>query len=249
MSEGSGLSATDEAGNPALASAAGVGDRESVKILLHAGAAENDIMMKTQALAAAARSGDPELVRLMLQYGGDAKGWMHKGEDSKTVLMAAASSGVPEVVALILAEGPDINARDEGGHTAFWYISEASTYFDEKRHANRAEVVHLLATAGGNIDLQDKNGNAPLHTAYDADVARALIQDGANVDIRNNDGDTPLMTNSSVEAARLPVAAGANVRARNNEQKTALDLARELEPGGEWAKFLEALDSVENSNP
>jgi hypothetical protein len=39
------------------------------------------------------------------------------------------------------------------------------------------------------------------------------------------------------------VAAGADFHAKNRAGKTALDLAQELEPNGEWARFLKSLDS------
>jgi len=155
--------------------------------------------------------------------------------------MWAATSGVPEIVETILAAHPDVNARDEKGHTAVWYISEASTYWDEKHHADRARVAHLLAKAGADLNSQDEEGNVALHTAYGADVARALIEDGANVNIKNANGETPVMRNFSAEVAKLLVAAGADIHARNNDGKTALDLARDLEPDGERVRFLESV--------
>jgi ankyrin repeat protein len=247
--EGVGLSGANENGNSALAAAALAGDRATVKMLIKAGAGKGDAEMKTKALATAARTGDMELVRLLLEYGGDPKGAGQERDGSTTVLMSAVSSGVPEVVETILAAHPDVNARDEKGHTALWYLSEASTYWDEKRHANRARVVHLLARAGADLDAQDDEGNSALHSAYDAEVAHALIQDGANVNIRNADGETPLMCNFSADVAKLLVAAGADTHARNREGKTALDLAQELEPDVERVRFLRSLDHVQATRP
>jgi len=120
---------------------------------------------------------------------------------------------------------------------------------DRKRHADRRQVIHMLARAGADLDAQDEEGNTALHGAYSENVAKALIEEGADVNIRNNDGNTPLMKNFSVEAAKLLVAAGADVHAKNHEGKTALDFARQLEPEGERVKFLLSVESAKAGRP
>jgi ankyrin repeat protein len=107
----------------------------------------------------------------------------------------------------------------------------------------------MLAHAGANLNLQDDEGNAPLHTAYDPDVAKALIQDGANINIRNKSGETPLMTNLSADVGKLLIAAGADINEKSEDGKTALDLAKELEPDGEWVRYLESVKSSHVTNP
>ncbi len=242
LEEGTRPSGSNENGNSALAAAALAGDHGTVKLLMKAGAGQDDPGMKNKALGSAARTGDPALVRMLLEYGANPKATLPEEDGSSTVLMWAASSGVAEVVETILAAHPDVDARDQKGRTALWYLCEANTYFDEKRHANRAQVVHLLARAHANLNAQDDEGNAALHEAYEADIARALIEDGANVDIRNEDGETPLMRNFSAEVAKLLVAAGADIQARNHDGKTALDLAMKLEADGERVQYLRSLN-------
>ena len=168
---------------------------------------------------------------------------------SSTVLMEAVASGVPEVAEAILAAHPDVNASDERGRTAVWYVSEGNDYWDRRRHADRRQVILMLARAGADLDAQDEAGNTALHGAYYKNVAKALIEEGADVNIRNNDGDTPLMKNFSVEAAKLLVAAGADVHAKNHEGKTALDFARQLEPDGERVKFSLSVESAKAGRP
>ena len=247
LAEGVSVSGSNESGNSALAAAAQAEDRATVKLLIKAGAAKNDQEMKNKALGAAAGTGDMELVRMLLEYGADAKGVLREERGTSTVLMGAARSGVPEVVEAILALHPDVNTRDEKGRTALWYISDASTYYDEKRYANRAQVVHLLARAHANLNAQDEEGNAPLHEAYESDVAKALIEDGANVDIRNENGETPLMRNFSVAVTKLLVAAEADVHARDHKGLTALDHAASIEPDGERVHFLKSLYTAKAS--
>lgn len=249
LAEGVGASGTSEYGSSALAAAAGAGDRTTVQMLIKAGAGKNDEEMKTAALGAAAEIGDMELVRLFLAYGGDPKGTVRGRGGSTSVLTSAVASGVPEIVEAILGGHPDVNARDENGRTVIWNVSAAISTLDEKRHANRAQVVDLLARAGADLNAQDNDGNSALHGAFDGEVARALIRDGANVNLRNANGETPLMSNFSAEVAKLLVAAGADVTVRNLYGKTALDMAQEMEPGGERAKFLKAVNSAKSAHP
>jgi ankyrin repeat protein len=249
VKEGVSASGTDETGTSTLAGAAATGNHETVNLLLKAETGKDNRAARTEALAAAARIGDAELVQTLLDAGADAKGRARNENGAPTVLMSAASSGVAKVVEMILEADPDVNARDSKGRTAFFYISDASTYFDEKHHANRVEVVHLLAHAGANLNLQDDNGNAPLHSAYNPDIAQALIQDGANVDIRNRNGETPFVTNFSPDIAKLLLEAGADSEAKNEEGKTALDIAKELEPDGEWTRYLESVKTAHAMKP
>jgi ankyrin repeat protein len=249
LKEGAGGSAEEESGNSALAAAALAGDHRTLQLLIKVGVGKNDVQTKTSALGAAARMGDLEMVRELIGYGGDAKGLSGKERGATTVLMEAAASSVPEVVETILAAHPDMNASDEKGRTAVCYVSLGSDYGDKKRHANRGQVIHMLAKAGADLDAQDEEGNVALHGAYDEDVTKALIEDGADVNMRNNDGDTPLMSNFSVGVAKLLVAAGAEVHAKNHEGKTALDFARQLKPEGERVKFLLSLESAKAGRP
>jgi ankyrin repeat protein len=243
LAAGVGFSGSGGGGHSALATAAQADDRVSVDILIKAGADSGNTMMKTEALAAAAQTGDLELVQRLLEYGGDPKASVRDRDGSTTVLMSAVASGVPEVVQMILNAEPDLAARDRQSHTALWYVFGANRNLDQKRHADRAQVAHLLAHAGADLDAQDKDGNTALHSAHDSEIIQALIQDGANVNIRNTKEETPLMTNDSVEIAKLLVAAGAEVNARNVDGKTALDLAEDMEPDGEKVHFLKSLNS------
>jgi ankyrin repeat protein len=249
LKEGVRGSVEDESGNSALAAAARAVDHKTLRMLIKADVGKNNAQTKTRALGAAALMGDLEMVRELIAYGGDPKGVAGGEGGSSTVLMEAAASGVPDVVEAILAARPDVNASDEKGRTAVRYVSEGNSYWDQKRHANRGQVIHMLARAGADLDAQDEEGNTALHGAYDENVAKALIEEGADVNIRNNDGNTPLMENFSVQAAKLLVAAGADVHAKNHEGKTALDFARRLEPEGERVKFLLSVESAKPGRP
>jgi ankyrin repeat protein len=241
LAEGVGVSGKSETGKSALVAAAQTGDRKAVELLMKAGAGKNDVDMKTRALAAAARAGDLELVKKLLAYGGDPSREIQDGQQTGTVLMSAAVSGVPEIVEAILVERPDVNARDNGGRNALWYLCDGSGFRDKEHHADRAQVVHLLAKAGMNLNSQDKDANSVLHKAYEVDIAKAVIEDGANVNIRNADGETPLLSNFSAEVAKLLVAAGADIQARDHAGRNALDHALSLEKDGDRVQYLGSL--------
>jgi ankyrin repeat protein len=228
-------------GESALEVAAASGNGAIAKMLLNAGAGKNNATETTKALGAAASTGDVRLVAELLAHGGNAAGSIKDANGSRTVLMDAAASGVPEVVEKILAGHPDVNARDARARTAVWYVINSGTYWDDKRHADRAEVIQLLAKAGVDLNAQDNRGDSVLHGTYQKDLAEALIHEGANVNLRNNQGETPLMTTSSLEVMKLLVAAGADLKAKDDAGKTALDHAMEQERDGAREKYLRTL--------
>jgi ankyrin repeat protein len=241
LAEGVSVNGKTERGQTALTAAAGIGNSEIVEMLIKAGAGKNNVRETTAALGAAAKTGDAKLVEELLAHGGKAGGVIHDAEGTRTVLMDAAASGVGEVVEKILSAHPDLNARDGQGRTAVWYVINEGTYWDEKRHADRAEAVRMLAKAGVDLNAQDNEGNGALHGTFQKELAAALIQEGANVNLRNNRGETPLMTTSSLEVMKLLVAAGADVKAKDEEGKTALDHVMEEERAGEREKYLRGL--------
>jgi ankyrin repeat protein len=156
--------------------------------------------------------------------------------------MKAAESGVPEVVEQILAGHADVNAVDEQGRTAVFYVLNGAMGLDQQRHADRGEVVRLLTRAGADLNAQDEKGNTALHETHYPEIAAALIKQGADVNARNNEGETPLMTTYSLDVMKLLVASGADVHAKDSGGKTALDHVMEREIDGQTEKYLRGLD-------
>gem|GEM_PF-3207678 len=53
------------------------------------------------------------------------------------------------------------------------------------------KTAHLLINAGANLNIQDREGNTPLHLlAHNTTIATLLIISGADYDIRNNNRET-----------------------------------------------------------
>ena len=85
-----------------------------------------------------------------------------------------------------------VHERDDDGKAAMHLVAE--------RH--RFDLVELLATCGAHVNLQDYNGNTPLHLAsavmYEDQIYRAvrtvavLMNCGANVNVHNENGTSPL---------------------------------------------------------
>jgi ankyrin repeat protein len=134
-----------------------------------------------------------------------------------------------------------VNARDKKGQTAVRHVVEGNDYWDEERHADRAEVIRLLVTAGANVNARDEDGETALHEALDDDVVKALIKAGANVNVRNNNGETPLMTNVSVEVLKILVAAGADIHARDTAGRSVLGNVLQYEKSGPRVEYLRSL--------
>ena len=234
-------------GRSALGCVAAQKDRETVILLMEAGAAKGKPSVKNDALAGAASAGDLELVRLMLKYGADPNDAV---PDGQTILMSAAESGAPEVVAEILKYHPDVNARGPGEQTALHFASEDRSFRGDEGdretwEKQRGEVVLLLVKAGADPRLADKDGNTPLHKARLLPVAEALIKSGADVNAHNNEGETPLMVTYSEEVASLLVRSGADISARDNEGHTALDRAR----SSGFQDKIKVLEGLRNTSP
>lgn len=159
------------------------------------------------------------------------------GEEPEAVLQAAS---------FLLAAGVDLAATNRAGRTATQLAADEEAtreamIFDEER----AELLKLLSSSGGNLNQADAEGNTPLHLAI-TDIfperAEQLIEAGAEVNATNRLGRTPL--HSAVEHLghwgsyeddegacpfRSLLKHGANVNAQDNEGMTPLHVLAQSE--------------------
>jgi ankyrin repeat protein len=91
-------------------------------------------------------------------------------------------------------------------------------------------LVNDLIVLGANLDLQDEDGETPLHGATikgNEEIARILIDAGANVNVQTNYGKTPLHVAAiygNVEIARMLIDAGARKDIQDNEGRLPYEL-------------------------
>ena len=213
----------------------------TLKVLLDAGADENDQNELDRALLNAARGGKLESVKTLIDAGADPNADFTNQIDEEStagmtaifhggagsVLIGAAYSGNPDVVREILRYHPDLEARDRSGKTALIAASEDEGDAPDEA---RAECVRLLAEAGANVNAKDNDGNTALHETFITPVEEELLKLGADVNARNNDGETPLFTTVDHDAIPLYIKHGANLEVRNNKGQTAAEAAQKRGP-------------------
>jgi ankyrin repeat protein len=213
---------------------------DTLKILIAAGASNNDQDDKDLALAGAARSGSVEGVGALITYGANPNVDLHRqivtetsggmtmeGPGAGSVLIYAAQSGNPAMVREILRYDPKLEIRDRKGQTALFAAGE---YQYRDKDGARVECVRLLAQAGANVNARDKDGNTPLHETFLTDVEEELLKLGADVNARNNDGETPIFTTVDDDAIQLFIEHGADLTIRNNKGETVIEAAKKKGP-------------------
>jgi ankyrin repeat protein len=87
-----------------------------------------------------------------------------------------------------------------------------------------------LMNEGANVNIQDKDGQTPLHYAcgHEPSVAEFLVKHGADVNTLNNDGWTPLhlaCLGNRTSIVRILVEAGADVNVQTCRGDTPLHLS------------------------
>ena len=219
----------------ALSVAVGEDHRETVKVLLNAGADATD----KQLLWLAARApllnyDDPrlknaprpsaEILRLLLD-----KGAKVSGPAGDSALLVANSA---DKVKLLLTNGANPNAKGQYGGSA---LHAAASYADFER-------IGALLEAGAEVNAKDSYGNTALHAllykseadkqATTKDYARAvkalLRNKSIDVNAKNKDGETALMgavSLNNAEVVRLLLAARSDTNEANVIGDTAFSLA------------------------
>lgn len=104
-------------------------------------------------------------------------------------LMRAADSDAVYIVQELIDRGIDWTAKDDFGRNA---VHSAAI------NGSHRSLAVLLDLPGIEIDLQDSNGNTPVHDtaglSFDSPALKLLLSKGAKTDIRNGRGKTPLDT-------------------------------------------------------
>ncbi|CEJ86403.1 hypothetical protein VHEMI04095 [[Torrubiella] hemipterigena] len=170
----------------ALLMAVSFGQCNIVDVLLSDGrvSVESQDASRHSALTLACYDDLADMAALLLKHGAsmDAKD-IHGGPP---LLRAVDGNGL-ECVRVLIDRGADVNFKDFHGRGILHGCAINS----------RATILrHLLQNVKGlDPNIQDDNGNTPLHDAVATDseaVARVLLDHGARTDIKANNGRTPL---------------------------------------------------------
>ncbi|KAI4872225.1 hypothetical protein NFI96_012399 [Prochilodus magdalenae] len=224
------LEHVDSEGWTALRSAAWGGHKDTVKMLLEAGAEVDgcDADGRT-ALRAAAWGGHEEVLMTLLNHGATVDRVDHEG---RTPLIAAAYMGHKEAVDILLEAGTEVDLTDGDGRTA---LSVAALCVPSATGGRgHGEVVSLLLERGANPEHKDRDGMTPLLLAsYEGheEVVELLLEAGADVD--ESAGAYPSAVTPLLAAAAMGHAGtvnrllfwGAAVDGIDGEGRTALCLA------------------------
>lgn len=97
-------------------------------------------------------------------------------------IWVAAADNQVDIVKSYLDSGkftPD--SKDPNGYTA---IHAAASY-------GHIDLLKLLINSGGNINIQDNEGDSPLHHVEDLATAKIMVEElGADYKLKNNEGKT-----------------------------------------------------------
>jgi uncharacterized protein len=206
-------------------------DVAQVRSLLAAGADVNEkvrgatdpIYSGDYPLNIAAVFGPAEMVSLLLEAGAKLE---QPGRDGSYPLHNAVRSGGREIVALLIQRGAVVDAMDRlGSYGSPLFIFAATAGSD-------IEIARMLLAAGADPNLENDDGDQPLHyAAISGNVELGKLLIAAHVDVNHVDksGWTPLHTavdSSKHEFVRLLIAAGADVNLTNQGGLTPLSLVR-----------------------
>ena len=128
-----------------------------------------------------------------------------------------------EILEKLVASG-NVNRKNKDGQTPLHRFVKEWELKD----------IDFLLKNGADVNVQDRNGDAPLHFAvyHNPTTVKKLIVLGADLNVQNNHGFTPLM-NACVgeenygdhKAVALLIAHGANLDLQNEDGNTALILS------------------------
>jgi len=222
-------------GDTALMFAARVGDLESARLLLGAGARPNDADASgISATAMAAHAGFTDIVELLLDKGADP----NTSGAGFTALHAAVMRRDDRMVSALLAHKADPNAKvlswtptrrssrdwnfnpELVGATPYWLAARATAPSIMKmllEHGADGKVVHHVAYHGGDPIVERSQTTTPLTAALGmgGGVPWVTIEPAQREAL-------------ALESAKIAVEHGAEVNLPNDDGRTALDAAKRL---------------------
>ncbi|KAJ7158801.1 ankyrin repeat-containing domain protein [Mycena filopes] len=100
----------------------------------------------------------------------------------KNIWVAAGDGDLDRVRHLIEQESLSANAPDPFTYTP---MHAAASY-------GQLEVLEYLISRGGDVNVQDGDGDTPIYTVENVETARFLVDHGATLDRQNSEGVSPI---------------------------------------------------------
>ncbi|KAJ7650327.1 ankyrin repeat-containing domain protein [Roridomyces roridus] len=100
----------------------------------------------------------------------------------KNIWIAAGDGDLDRVRHLVEQESVSPNAPDEFTYTP---MHAAASY-------GQIHVLELLISRGGDVNVQDEDGDTPIYTVENVETARFLVEHGATLERQNSEGVSPI---------------------------------------------------------
>jgi ankyrin len=214
----------EKGGSTALLFAARIGDLESAKLLVAAGANVNDVASdRNNALVVAAFSGQGKLAAFLLDKGADAN-WAGAGY---TALHAAVLRNDAELVKALLAHGANPNSqltkgtpvtRDGQDFELPSGLAGATPFFLAAKLVE-VDIMKALAAKGANASLALADGTTPLMAAAGLGWRNGTLRRGSAAPAATA---PPPDDDQALEAIKLTLQMGADATTANRTGDTAL---------------------------
>ncbi|ADQ66022.1 ankyrin repeat domain-containing protein [Halogeometricum borinquense] len=111
----------------------------------------------------------------------------HRSDNGSTLLHKAAGADRPEIARELIDRGIDLDAQNNGGHTALLHAIEVESY----------DTAEVLLEAGADPNIFDNKGRCPLSVAVtrgrsDRKFVKLLLEHGADPTATDESGESVL---------------------------------------------------------
>ena len=185
----------------AMAAATYKRDPGMVRLLIEAGFdVDGRDSSGTTPLMSAAFNGDEEIVKMLLDAGADVKAKSNGREQTALInavhqiaLTRSTDRTGPSLIKLLLSHGADVNAVDDQGRSALFYVVPDNF---NPIDAWVTDAARLLIEAGAELNMRAADAMTPLLTAAQRGqevLVELFLEHGADAKVANDHGWTGLM--------------------------------------------------------